>query len=199
MHVGHIRINSQCIHSNIARRRRQIADNVCIPHSTHQYVALLSLRSAAGQFENAIRQTEMDCMTDLTAFCLNGFITIIIIIIITTIISFLSVMVWVSACLVSLYLSFGLIISTAAMYFLIDFLAYRAISSCVNSDTDAAKYLKTWQLKDNTKRREQITRRFLYEFVSTLLLSTEVLSELHRELFVSPECTTGVKAQQLSQ
>jgi uncharacterized Tic20 family protein len=138
MNVVHIRINSQCIHSNIARRRGQIAYNVCIPHSIHQHFALLSLRSIAGPFENAIRQTETDCTTDLTASCLNGFITIVIIIIIIIIIivSFLSVMVWVSAYLVSLYLSFGFIISTAAMYFLNDFLTNRAISSCVNSDTD---------------------------------------------------------------
>ena len=70
MHVVHIRINSQRIHSNIARRRRQIAYNVCIPHSTHQYVALLSLRSAAGPFENAIRQNEMGGTRQPTAPCL---------------------------------------------------------------------------------------------------------------------------------
>jgi hypothetical protein len=46
-------------------------------------------------------------------------------------------MVWVSASL-----SFVFIISTAAMYFLNDFLAYKTISLCVKSDTDPAQYLK---------------------------------------------------------
>jgi len=42
-------------------------------------------------------------------------------------------------------------------------------------------------------------RSFVYEFVSMLLLSTELLSELYRELFVSPECTEGVKEQPIRQ
>jgi len=70
-----------------------------------------------------------------------------------------------------------------------DFLAYKAINSRVNCDTDPAKYLK---LKGNTTRREQITRSFAYESVSMLLPSTERASELHRELFLSPECTNGL-------
>jgi len=74
-----------------------------------------------------------------------------------------------------------------------DFLAYKVISSSVNSDTDPVKYLKPCKLKDNIKRTEQTTRRFAYEFVSMFLLSTEVASEPHRELFLSPECTNGVR------
>ena len=115
-------------------------------------------------------------------------------IIIIIIIIFLSVFTWVPA-----HLSFGIITSTIPIYFLHDILAYKAISSCVNSDPNPAKYLRTLQLKDNTKRPEQITRRFVYEFVSMLLLSRKEQSELDRELFVSPECTKGVKALRFRQ
>ena len=82
IHIAHIRINSQRIHRNTARRRRQIAYNVCIPYSTHQYVALLSLLSATGWFANAIRQTEMGHTRQLTAPYRNGFITIVVVVII---------------------------------------------------------------------------------------------------------------------